>query len=53
MVSRNNKRNDTGLARRMLLAAATALLFSLMAGIVLAVAYTMSQDFTTFVAQVR
>jgi len=37
----------------MMLAAVTALLFSLLAGTVLAAAYTLSQDFTTMVAQVR
>ncbi len=51
MVSRNNK--ETGLFARMMLAAVTALLFSLLAGAVLAAAYTLSQDFTTMVAQVR
>lgn len=53
MVSRTNNKKETGLAKRMLLAAATALLFSLLAGVMLAAAYTMSQDFTTFIAQVR
>jgi len=49
MVSRNNK--ETGLFARMMLAAVTALLFSLLAGAVLAAAYTLSQDFTTISAQ--
>lgn len=35
----------------MMLAAVTALLFSLLAGTVLAAAYTLSQDFTTISAQ--
>ena len=52
MRSRNNTK-EMGLMKRMLLAASTALLFSLIAGLVLAAAYTMSQDFTTVLAQVR